>query len=404
MGSVGQIVAGRHEYGLRAGQKTVYLILAAGFGAMAALFFAPSAGNPRSAIPMAISAVLAGTGLYMAMIALRSRLVIDGTRVQVQGAVRSREFDLSEVEGYRTFQGRYQSFRVICLKNGAGKIQLMTYATDDTLEEWFAGLKDLDARDREQLLEKIDADQELGATPEERRSALSRAKWVNIAAWVVDGAAAAEFVWGPVEYRLAAVAVLALAPVVAAYLLYRQPLLYGIFKAKSDPRGEVSPVLLISGFGLLTGVAEMNFISTELLLPFIGIGFLALLAMFYPAARKSPRFGATLTGLCFLSGFYGWGLAASVDAAADRSAPQCYTAQVLGGHISRGSRSTSYYLELEPWGPYQTIATQMRVSGKTYYAARQGDIVCVALHPGALRAPWYELVACGGGMQQPANP
>lgn len=398
MGSVGQIVAGRHEYGLRTGQKTVYLILAVGFGAMAAVLLVASAGDLHPEGAIVVSTALAASGLYLAMQALRSRLVIDGSRVRVQGAVRTREFDLSEVEGYRTYQSRSGSFRVICLSSGAGKISLMNYATDDTLREWFARLTDLDARDRDQLLRKIDADQELGATPEERRSALARARQVNIAAWVIDGGAAALFVWGPVEYRLTATAVVALTPLVAAYLLYRQPLLYGVFKAKSDPRGDVSPVLMISGFGLLIGTADMNFISTELLLPFIGIGALASLALFYPGARRSPRRAGTLIGLLFLSGLYGWGLAAAVDTAADTAAPQRFTAQVLGGHVSRG-RSTSYYLELEPWGPYETVESQMKVSAAKYYATRQGDIACLALHAGALHAPWYELVSCGA-----ANP
>lgn len=394
MGSVGQMVAGRHEYGLRTGQKTAYLIFAVVCGAVAALSLVIGADDPHPATAIIFPAAFAASALYLAMLALRSRLIIDGTRVLVQGALRTQEFDRGDVEGYRTCQGRYQAFRVIFLKNGARKISLMSYATDDSLREWFAGLTDLDARDREQLLSKIDADQELGATPQERRDALSRAKRMNIAAWVIDGAAAAGFVWGPPQYRLAAMLILALAPVAAAYVLYRQPLLYGVFKAKSDPRGDVSPLLMISGFGLLMGAADVNFISTQMLLPFIGIGALVLLVLYYPGARRSPRLAGTLVGLVVLSGFYGWGLAAGVDTAADKSAPQSYTAQVLGGHVVHG-KSTSYYLELEPWGPYETVENQMKVSAATYYAARQGEIVCLALHRGALRIPWYELVACG---------
>jgi hypothetical protein len=394
MSSVGQIAAGRHEYGLRGGQKALYLFFAVGSGAIAALFFVMSAGDPHPLTATVVSADFAAAGLYWTMVALRSRLVIDGARVRVQGAVRMREFDLSQVEGYRTYKNRYSSFRVICLKDGARKIPLMNYATDDRLEEWFAGLKDLDQQDREQLLEKIVQDQELGATPEERREALARAKRVNIAAWVVDGAAAVALVWGAAEYRLAAMVVLALAPFAAAYLLYRQPLLYAIFQGRRDPRADVSPVLIISGFGLLLGTNKADFISMNLLFPFIAFAGLASMVAFYPAARKSPRLAATLMGLCFLSAFYGWGLAESIDVTADRSTPQVYTAQVLGGHVSRGSRSTSYYLELEPWGPYEAVNTQMKVSRGVYFATQPGDIICLALHSGALHAPWYEPVAC----------
>lgn len=330
----------------------------------------------------------------MALIALRSRLIIDGTRVRVQGALRTREFELSQVEGYRTYTSRYQSYRVICLNDSAGKVPLMRYATDSSLDEWFAGLNDLDQQDRNHLLERIDQDPELGATPEERRGALSGAKQIGIALSVVDGGAAAAFVWAPPEYRVAAMVIAALAPVAAAYLLYRQPLLYGVLKAKRDPRSELSPVLMISGFGLMLGAARVNFISVSLLLPFMAVSGLVLMAMFYSAARKNPRFVGTLAGLVFLCAFYGWGVASSIDTAADPSIPQTYTVQVLGGHVSHGSRSTSYYLELEPWGPYAAVDTQMHVSAKTYSATQAGQIVCLALHAGTLHAPWYELVPC----------
>ena len=404
MGSLNQIAVARHEYGLRKTQKAGYLFLAVVFGGMAALVLVLGSSNPDPTGVILAGAALAAAALYLALVALRSRFIIDGTRVRVQGALRSRDFDLSEVEGYRTYKGRYQTFQVICLKDHAWKIPLMKYQTDEHLDDWFAHLKDLDQQDRDQLLEKIDQDQELGATPEERRGALSRAKQFTIAAWVVDGGAAAAFAFGPANYRLAAMTVVALAPLAAAWMLYRQPLLYGVFNPRRDPRGDLSFVIMISGFALLFGSAGINFISVGMLLPYIAFGALALLAMFYPAARRNPRFAGTMMGLVVLSAFYGWGVAASVDTAADRSSPQNYSAQVLGGHVSRGSRSTTYYLELEPWGPYAAVDTRMKVSASTYNATHTGDIVCLALHSGALRAPWYELIPCQDGSSPPANP
>jgi len=404
MGTLGQMVAGRHEYSLRAGQKTVYLFFAVLCGGMAALFFSLSQGELHPSGPSFAAAAAAAASLYMALVALRSRLIIDGTQVRVQGAVRTHEFDLSEIEGYRTYRSRYRTYQVLCLKDKTWIIPLMRYAGDDTLKNWFAGLKDLDQRDRDQLLEKIDQDQELGATPEERRKALSSAKQITIGAWIVDGVAAGAFAWGPAEFRLTAMVVLALIPAALAYLLYKQPLLYGLFKPRKDPRPDVSPALMISAFGLLMGASSVNFISMSLLLPFIALGGVALLAMFYPAARKSPRLAGTMMGLLFLSALFGWGLAASIDTAADPSVPQGYSVQVVGRRISHRSRSTSYYLELEPWGPYAATNSQMKVSLQMYSTTHTGDIVCLALHSGALHAPWYEPVSCDTAAPQPAQP
>lgn len=154
-------------------------------------------------------------------------------------------------------------------------------------------------------------------------------------------------------------------------------------------------MLAISGFGLLLGATRANFVSAEQLVPYVAIGALLSLAMFFGAARKNPRVAATMVGLCVLSGLYGWGLAAAVNMAADPVAPHIYEAQVVGGHESHG-RSTSYYLELGPWGPYTTSYSQIQVSRDAYEAMRPGEVVCVALHPGALQVGWYEMVGCGG--------
>lgn len=405
MGALSQVVAGRREYPLRAGQRTLYLFFAVLCGGMAVLFFRAGQSDLHPTEPLFAATVAAAASLYLALVALRSRLIIDGTQIRVQGAISARDFDLSELDGFRTYRSRYRTYQVLCLKDKAWKIPLMKYAGDTTLDNWFAGLKDLDQRDRDQILEKIDQDQELGATPEERRKALTGAKQINIGALVVDGIAAAAFAWGPAQFHLAAMVVLALVPAAAAYLLYQQPLLYGLFKPRKDPRPDVSISLMVSAFGLLMGAGRFNFVSTNLLLPFIVLGALALLALFYPAARKSPRLAGTMMGLLFLSAFFGWGLAASIDTTADPSTPQSYSVQVIGRHISRGSRSTTYYLELEPWGPYQAATnSNMKVSWQMYSTTRSGDIVCLSLHSGALHAPWFEPVPCDGAAPQPAQP
>ncbi|MFP5229336.1 MAG: hypothetical protein ACLGXA_17125 [Acidobacteriota bacterium] len=392
MGSVVQAPAGRHVYELGTGLRAFYLFLAVFLCGLSVLLVVRGSGRE----PLFLVAVgMFGMGLYLGLSALRSQLVIDGTHVEVRGAVRTREFELHQVEGLRTFKNRSGSYRVICLSQGAGTISLQNYGKDESLDRWLAGLKDLDAEDREQLLEKIDQDAELGATPEERRGALRGAKQLSIGVCVVDVLAAAALLFGPEPYRLMALTVAALAPAAAAYLLYRQPMLYALFKSKADPRADLTLVLVISGVGLLLGGSRVNFISYRPLVPYIALAAAASIAMFFPAVRKNPRFGGTLVGLCAMSAFYGWGLAAAADTVADRSAPQTYSAEVVGGHVSHG-RSTSYYLELGPWGP-AAVATSMSVGRSTYYATQRGEVLCLSLHAGALHVPWYERVSCEGG-------
>ena len=398
MVGIEQIAAGRHVYGLRTAVRPLYLGVAIFCIALGGYFLAATPNHPRVASAELTFAGLVVAGLWMALVGMRTRLVIEGTHIEVRGAVRTREFDRNEVEGYRTFRSRSGTYRVICLKDGAGTIPLLSYATDYFLEDWFAGLTDLDKRDRDQLLEQIDQDQELGATPEQRRSALGDAKWLNVGAWLVDGAAAAVFLWGPREYRVAAMVVVALIPLAAAYLVSTRPLLYAFLGTKKDPRAETSPALIISGLCLLLGASHANFLSVGALLPYVGLGALLGVAIFWGAARKNPRTAPTLFALCVLSGLYGWGLAAGVDMAGDPVAPRVYEVQVVGGHVSRG-RSTSYYLKLGPWGPFPTSYSQMQVSRGEYERMRAGGVVCVELHSGALRVAWFEAVPCEGGTQ-----
>jgi len=391
MGTTVQVPTGRREFGLGAGQRALYLFLAVVLCGLA-VFFLVGSSHGTAFLTLTGVAVLA-LGLYMGLAAMRSQLVIDGTHVEVRDAVRTREFELNQVEGYRTFKSRYGSYRVICLNHGAGMISLQNYGRSESLDQWLAGLKDLDAEDRQQLLEKIDQNQDLGATPEQRRGALAGAKQLSIGISVVAVLAAAALLLAPEPYRLMALTVVALAPAAAAYLLSRQPLLYALFKSKADPRADLTMVLVISGFGLLMSGSRINFVSARELLPYITLAGLASAAMFFSPVRKNPRFAGTLLGLCLMSAFYGWGLAAAVDTLADRSEPQTYSAQVVGGHVSHG-RSTSYYLALGPWGP-NGVATSMKVSRSTYYATQRGEVVCLALHAGALHVAWYERVECG---------
>jgi hypothetical protein len=77
----------------------------------------------------------------------------------------------------------------------------------------------------------------------------------------------------------------------------------------------------------------------------------------------------------------------------DTSQPQSFTVQVVGKHLSRG-RSTTYYLDLAPWGPVDRT-NSISVPSTLYRNTVEGDDVCLDLHAGALHMPWYRRVACG---------
>jgi hypothetical protein len=114
----------------------------------------------------------------------------------------------------------------------------------------------------------------------------------------------------------------------------------------------------------------------------------------FSSARRNSELLGTAAALLFFTAVYGWGLAATADAVLDKSAPGSYATTVQGMHESHG-RSTSYYLELAPWGPIQRL-NNVSVSRTTYEGAFIGELVCLELRPGALRVEWYQVVACTG--------
>ena len=75
-----------------------------------------------------------------------------------------------------------------------------------------------------------------------------------------------------------------------------------------------------------------------------------------------------------------------------KSAPESYATTVQDKHESH-SRSTSYYLDLAPWGPIKRL-NRVSVSRTTYEGAFIGDLVCLELRPGVLHVEWYQVVAC----------
>ncbi len=186
---------GRHEYRLKDVPRRTNLL----FGLIligSGVFFAWETWTQTDSAIFALvmGVIQLGPGLYLVALALRSRLVIDGSRIAMRGAIRERSVDLSEIEGFRNVRmpsasGGYTILKLE-MKQGKGTLIIRQWLDCDELLAWLKQLPDLDQRDRQELLTEIQQDRELGATPEERLKKWRRAKWWNIALTAVAIAAA----------------------------------------------------------------------------------------------------------------------------------------------------------------------------------------------------------------------
>jgi uncharacterized protein (DUF697 family) len=383
----------RHEYRMKSWQKTILVVIGAAglLGALAIL--ATTFGDSGRSSPLLLAVFIAAFGVFMLSSALRSRLIIDRDHIEVRGAIREQSAESGQITGFRTISSRNGSYTRFYLKDGRGTLTMSnSFAIDDAYRAWLRKIPDLDKIDRDALLSEISQQQELGSTPEERLATLSQAKTSSIFALVVACAAAVALNFGPPILQVPFAIALGLIPVALALMLHRAPLLYSVFKRKSDPRAELCYALIAVSFGFLLRNRGIHLVSLRplgMLIVFVAFAYFA--AFFRASSESSTPMGA-LFGLLFLAAFYGYAMAITANTVDDHSTAITYTAAVTGKHISSG-RSTHYYLELSPWGPMQT-RNSLSVSRTLYDEFAPGSQICLRLHDGRLHAPWYAPISC----------
>jgi len=110
----------RTEYKMKAFQKVFYALFGvtalAGAGFLAYQF----ASEKNAAMFMHLALSVAFLGVYLVALAVRTRLVVEGTHLELRGAFREKAVDLSEIEGYRVVSTRNGSFTLLYLKEGRG--------------------------------------------------------------------------------------------------------------------------------------------------------------------------------------------------------------------------------------------------------------------------------------------
>jgi hypothetical protein len=384
----------RCEYRIKPWKKALSLLLGVPL-TVAGLFVAATSRFGQDKITAGISCLFfLAAGVYLLAWAFRSRLVLDGTRIEVRTAFGERTADLHEIEGFRTISTRYGSIKRLQLKNGAGAISVSNdFETYGDFRAWINKLPDLDGIDRTSLLDEIKSREDLGATPEERLGALRTARTIAIFALVVVVTLALVLSFADPVLQLPAGTVLAFSPVAVLVLMRRSPLLYTIFKRKADPRADLAFVLIVTSFGFLLASRDVHLVSVRNLLPIMALlAALFLAPIFLPKRSDNAMLMSRVIGLVFFAGLYGYALTLASDSLLDGSYPAPYRASVIQKHEYHG-RSTSYMLYLAPWGPFAE-RNRLSVTSHFYHRTEIGDQVCLDLYPGSLHAQWFRQVDC----------
>lgn len=197
----------------------------------------------------------------------------------------------------------------------------------------------------------------------------------------------------------ALLALLAVLPWIAIGLVARFQPLYRFGVRRGDPHPDLTLPLMAPG--LLLVLPVLSSIHT---LDWKGPLIVALaggVALAGAAARADPwfrqhRWNVLLVGLFACA--YGYSAGMELNASADPTAARVYPVRVLAKHVTRGSKSTTRYLKIGPWGPFPQ-GEEVGVSAGRYRTTQPGDVVCMYLGSGALGIAWYRLGECATGGQ-----
>ncbi|TXK47539.1 hypothetical protein FVR03_09090 [Pontibacter qinzhouensis] len=349
-----------------------------GMGDGAAYFFVP------------LSLVMIAVMVLGWLDAIKGRFLISEDSVKSIGVFSVKTLLLEDIKGFRVSE-HYIFIEPQSSNQKKIKISLYLGRSQDILNWLQLHFPDLDLLHAEQEEQQILQNEELGWTLEQREEKLQKArKTAKILNWA-GGLVAAWTLFWPQPYAFAILVCLAL-PVIVVCVL---KLFSGLIRL-DERKDSAYPSVLWAVLGPCLSLAirallDFNIFSFDNLWVLMG---LVVVTFLVPLLLGSKEFSfTTAKGLAMFAGIfmtiaaYGYGAVVTVNCVFDTSAPEFYEAEVTGKRISTG-KTTTYYLELTPWGP-QTEADDVSVSKELYELVDSGDEVSVYFMKGYLGVPWF---------------
>ena len=350
----------------------------------------------REGAQVMLAAICAGfllLGIYLAAWVSRIRLTLREDAIELTGVVTTRSLRRDQIAGYRTLTpGNGPPILVLVPRDDyCGKLKIpVMFRYDRAFRDYLATLPDLDAREAETLRRESDARPELGATPEDRSRAIAQARRTCKVLTIVTFAVSA---WGLFFPGPSVMILLAILPWTAIGVAARYPGVVAINQRRRDPRPGVSIPFIFPGLILtLRVINDATPIGWQrpLALTLFVAALLALAAWRTDVTLQQKP--ALLLVILLLSCFYGFGVVMGGDTLFDATPPEVYKTTITDRYITTG-RSTGYHFKLAPWGP-KTHGDKVSVSRDYYRSKIIGDPICVALRPGTLGIPWYDVGDC----------
>ena len=361
------------------------------------VFFATGPGDATPAVRVfsaAFFALLLLGSIYGFVVMLTAQVVLETSGIESRNYFSSKNMLRESIAGVRVVPTRYVSTLVLVPRDKSQqKLKISLYfPLDELFYDWLQGIPDLDEQDREQSLAQFEEELGPGETAPTRAKLLAQGKTtattLAIAAGILGGWSG--FVPSPPWQVIFALGAL---PLISLALIIRSKGLYQMDEYRNDARPSLAVPIMVPGLILLLrSLWSFDLLSVKPLV--IGSVMVALalfgLAIQYDRSLRQRGWVSILPVIFLFT--YAYGALSQANAIADHIPPQAFPVTVLGQQIS-GGRSTTWYLRIDPWGPVPT-PSEVSVSSSLYHSVKPGDTVCVYLHPGALKVPWYRLSHC----------
>jgi hypothetical protein len=334
-------------------------------------------------------------GLFGMLYTALFKITLEADSITLSSLFGSRALQRKDIAGFRRIEMQHgPPLLVFETRDSFQKPVKMSQAvrTDARLAQWMAGLVDLDSVEREQSQADVMADSELGSTPRERMQSVAQAHRIANA---LNAAAVLAGAWGwfyPHPYELA-MSALAVLPFAAIALIVFSRGQYRLDSGRNEVRPNVAFVLITPAAVLaLRALLDINLLRWQDGAQMAVLGMIVFAVLLNLGMRGADRkIGVVLVFAGFMSA-YGYGAGVLADAWFDRAVPERFQSKVQDKYTTSGNR-TEFHLKLAPWGP-QTEPDDIAVNSPLYDALNPGDSACIALHKGALGAPWYVVDAC----------
>ncbi|MGH7688366.1 MAG: tetratricopeptide repeat protein [Gemmatimonadaceae bacterium] len=357
-------------------------------------------------VVVTIGVLIAIPGLILASSALRSRLILEGDRLELRSALRTRTVRRDEIDGLRRIQYNYGTSTRIFLKQNRGALTVSgAFTGNGDLEGWLKGLPDVDERNAARIDRMIDsrASASVGWRTHEELLSTARTWMIGLSTATGIACVAAAVPYHPIHAP--GMVALLVFPALGIFLFHRFPLIFTTFKAKVDPRADLGLLILLPGLGVLLSVMSASDPShlvdpTPLTIWYAAV-FLAYFGALVGIAWKSPARWGGIFMLAILGIAYSVGLVNAVDTMPDDSSPTFFRTWIVQKNEVHHSRYTDFDLRVASWGPIE-YADDIVVPFTTYRRSAVGDPACVGLHGGFLHAAWYTLVPCTGPLVRDA--